>query len=145
MEISVHDNWLYAHVVDYQRCRIVLHTIYPHFQPIEFTDIVFEGVVVHHFEQVAYGSLDTPSNVLFGVEESDAAIILGQYTELLTWTKKWGWPVSKYDGLEDLALRLTAGGTKCFEVHGTCGLHGFVFARSMEFRPRQSRAETTSF
>ena len=52
-----------------------------------------------------------------------------------------GWPVSQYDGLNDLAFKLTNGGAKCFEVHGVCGVHGFVFASSVEFRGRQSRAE----
>ena len=51
MRDSVHDNWLYAHAVDHERCRIVLHTVYPHVEPPEYTDVVFEGVVVHHFEQ----------------------------------------------------------------------------------------------
>jgi hypothetical protein len=141
MQESVHDNWVYAQAVDYERCRIVLHTIYPHVEPPEFTDIVFDGVVVHHFEQQKVGGEPYPANVLFGVEESDAAIILGQYTELLDRTKNYGWPVLDYVDLIDLASRLTATGAKCFEVHGTCGLHGFVFAAGMEFRRRPSRAQ----
>ena len=30
MRNSIHDNWLSAHVVDHERCRIVLHTVWPH-------------------------------------------------------------------------------------------------------------------
>ena len=143
MQDSVHDNCLYAQAVDHERCRIVLHTVYTHTDPREYTDILFDGVVVHHFEQQKVGAGSYPVNVLFDVEESDPAFILDQYSELLIRTKNHGWPVFKYDGTEDLVSQLTAGGAKCFAVHGTCGLHGFVFAASMEFRRRQSRMEIT--
>jgi hypothetical protein len=141
MWASVHDNWLYAQAVDHERCRIVLHTVYPHVEPPEYTDIIFEGVVVHHFEQQKVGGGPYPANVLFDVEEADPLFILGQYEGLLARTKNYGWPVHHYEGLGDLAAQLTAGGPRCYEVHGVCGLHGFVFARSVEFRPRTSRAE----
>src|SRR5258708_1754683 len=140
MRDSVHDNWLYAQSVDHERCRIVLHTVYPHADPPEYTDVVFEGVVVHHFEQQKVGGGLYPANVLFDVEEADPGFILSQYEDLLARTKNHGWPVFSYEGLEDLAAQLTAGGAKCFEVHGVCGVHGFVFAASMEFRTRLSRA-----
>ena len=146
MPDSVHDNWAYAEAVDHERCRVVLHTYYPHVVPHEFTDIVFEGVVVHHFQEQRVGdgrTLEHAVNVLFDVEEVDPASILGQYADVLARTKRYGWPVPKYDDLEDLASQLTSGGAKCFEVHGTCGLSGFVFAARMEFRARQSRAEVT--
>jgi hypothetical protein len=50
MEISLHDNWVYAHCVDYDSQMIVLHTVYPHSEPYEFTDVIFAGALVHHFE-----------------------------------------------------------------------------------------------
>jgi hypothetical protein len=141
MRGTVHDNWLYAQAVDHERCLIVLHTVYPHVEPPEYTDVVFEGVVVHHFEQQKVGGGQYPANVLFDVEEADALFILSQYEELLRRTKHYGWPVLQYEGMGDLAAQLTAGGARCYEVHGVCGLHGFVFANSVEFRPRGSRAE----
>lgn len=119
----------------------MLHTVWPHVEPPDYTDIVFEGVVVHHFEQQKVGDDPYPANVLFDVEEADPLLILGQYEELLRRARNHGWPVTRYDGLADLVAQLTAGGARCFEVHGVCGLHGFVFARSMERRPRESRAE----
>ena len=143
MHQHVHDNWLYAQVVDHERCRIVLHTVWPHSEPPEYTDVVFEGVVVHHFEQQKVGGGPYPANMLFDAEESEPAFILGQYAELLARTRNHGWPVFQYDGTEDLVRQLTAGGTRCFEIRGTYGLHGFVFAAGMEFRRRQSRAEVT--
>jgi hypothetical protein len=141
MELSVHDNWLYAQAVDHERCRIVLHTAYPHAQPPEYTDIIFEGVVVHHFEQQMCQRGSDPANVLFGVEEGNPVATLTQHADVLARTKNYGWPVLRYEGIDDLANQLTAGGAKCFDVSGTCGLSGFVFAVSMEFRARGSRAE----
>ena len=146
MPDSVHDNWLYAHTVDHERSRIVLHTVFPHSDPWEYTDVVFEGVVANLFEhqqfeqQLQQGS-KYPTNVLFEVEESDGHFILGRYEELLRLTKGWSWPVREYDGLDDLVSQLTKDGAKCFEVHGVFGLHGFVFAHSMRMEQRTSRAE----
>jgi hypothetical protein len=141
---SVHDNWLYAETVEHDRCRVVLHTVYPHSDPPEFTDIVFEGVVVHHFEQQKVAEGHVPSTVLFEVEESEPKRILTEHTELLTRTKKYGWPISNYDGLDDLSAQLTANGAKCFEIHSVCGVQGFVFATSMKFLARKARAEISA-
>ncbi|HEY1066134.1 MAG TPA: hypothetical protein VGE52_08490 [Pirellulales bacterium] len=143
MEANVHDNWLYAHAVDHHHRRIVLHTVYPHVEPAEFTDLVFEGVSVHHFEQQLMSSGPAPAVVLFGVEEVDAKWLLEQYGELLDRTKGYGWPIHAYDDLDDLIKKLTARGEKCFEIHGTIGIEGFVFAARMEVRSRRSRAEPT--
>jgi hypothetical protein len=143
--ISVHDNWVYAQAVDHDRRRIVLYTVYSHSTPPEYTDVVFEGVVTHHFEQQNVGGGNPyPANVLFDVEESDATLLLNPYAGLLARTKGYNWPVREYDDLQDLVTRLTADGAKCFEVHGTVGLHGFVFAKSMTFRERLARAEVAS-
>jgi hypothetical protein len=137
---SVHDNLLYAQIIDHDRCRITLHTVYPHATPVEFTDVVFDGVVVHHFEQQKCDG-DASSCVLFEVEAVDPRRILNEYTDLLARTKKYSWPIASYSGLDDLAAQLTSAGTKCFEVHGVCGIQGFVFAASMELRQRPARAE----
>ena len=138
---SVHDNLVYAQAVDYEACRVVLHTVYPHTDPPEFTDIVFDGVVAHHIEQQVFRGVGVSANVLFDVEESEAASVLGRYGDLLAAAKNYGWPALEYDNLADLIVRLTAGGTKCFEIHSSCGLSGFVFAARMEFRCRPSRAQ----
>ena len=134
---------MYAQAVDYDGCRVVLHTVYYHAEPHEYTDIVFAGVIAYHVEQQAFHGHGVAANVVFDAEESDAAFVLGRYSEILAAAKNYGWPVLQYDGLADLAARLIAGGTKCYEVHSTCGLSGFVFAASMEFRRRSSRARIT--
>jgi hypothetical protein len=59
MRDSIHDNWTYVQAVDHERRRVVLHTVWPHCEPPEYTDIVFEGVVVHHFERPVRGTAGT--------------------------------------------------------------------------------------
>ncbi|OWK45142.1 hypothetical protein FRUB_01473 [Fimbriiglobus ruber] len=141
MSVSVHDNWVYAHSVDYEKRRVVLYTIYPHVQPPEYTDVVFDGVVFHHFEQQKIGNGVVPANVLFDVEEADPMFTLNEYKELLARGRNHGWPGQDYDSLENLSARLTASGARCFRVSGVCGLDGFVFASSLQFLTRSSRAE----
>ncbi len=139
--VSVHDNEVYALAADYDQGRVVLYTFYPDTEPPEYTDVVFEGVVAQHFEQV--GHRPAVVNILFDVEEADPLHVLREFEDLLARAKNYGWPLRTYDSLEDLAARLTAGGAKCFRVNGVggCGLDGFVFAASMRFRTRPSRAE----
>ena len=81
MPDSVHDNWVYAQAVDHERRAIVLHTVYPHALPPEFTDVVFEGVIVHHFEQQKVGDGPHPANVLFDVEVAEGPDVLAEYRE----------------------------------------------------------------
>ena len=144
MPDGIHDNWLYAQTVDHERGRIVLHTVYPHVEPPaapEWTDVVFEGVVVHHFQEARFWSGPDPACVLFDIEECAAIDVFAEYAELLAGSRGRGWPVLRYDGLDDLAAQLQTGGARCFAVEGVCGIQGFVFARSMELRPREGRAE----
>lgn len=140
MRDSVHDNLVYAQAVDYDGCRVVLHTVYHDAGPPEYTDIVFTGVVAYHVELQAFHGSGMSANILFDAEESDPACVLGRYAELLATAKNYGWPAVEYNDSADLAARLAACGAKCFELHSSCGLSGFVFATSMDFRRRQSRA-----
>lgn len=80
--VSVHDNLVYGQAVDYDGCRVVLHTVYPHADPPEYTDIVFAGVAAYHVEQQAFRGSGVSANVVFDAEEFDPAIVLGRYTEL---------------------------------------------------------------
>ena len=147
MDISLHDNWLYAHLVDHDSRTIVLHTMYPIGKSPEFTDVVFQEVLVHHFETQCmrrFGNppeSEYPSNVLFDIEEEDSATTLGRYWDFIVTKRNYGWPVSGWKSLEDLAKLLGSQGHRCFHIHGTVGLDGFVFARSMSLVRRRSKWE----
>lgn len=139
--VSVHDNEVYSHVVDYEECRIVLHTYYPPAVSPEFTDIVFSGVVAHHFEYQGFKTSGAPGNILFDVVESPLATVLGKYSELLAVAKNYSWPLLNYDGPDDLSVRLSSKNVRCYEVISSCGLCGFVLASSMEYQHRETRAQ----
>ncbi len=140
MEISLHDNWVYALCVDHESQMIVLHTVYPHSEPYEFTDVIFADVLVHHFEtQCMTTDPRYPSNVLFDIEEEEAGTTLGRYWDFISSNQNYGWPASGWNGRGDLAGILTSQGHRCFHIHGTVGLDGFVFAMTMILRPRTSK------
>jgi hypothetical protein len=144
MDISLHDNWIYSHFVDHDERMIVLHTLYPHSDPIEFTDVTFEDVLVHHFETQCMADASPeraryPSNVIFDIEEEEARITIGRYRDFILSKRNYGWPVSGWNDLEDLARLLTKDGNRCFHIHGTVGLDGFVIARRMLIEARRSR------
>ena len=145
VSISVHDNFVYAQAVDYGHGRIVLHTVYADAEPHEYTDVVFDGVLACHLEQEQFGRSPYGANILFDVKEAELKNTLGQYGELLARTKNYAWPILEYETVEDLVKKLTASGAKCFEVHSSFGLCGFVIATSLEIRPRKSRAKAIAF
>jgi hypothetical protein len=135
--IGVHDNEVYAQTVDYEGCRILLHTVCPPMAPSEFTDVVFDGVVAHHFERQAFRGGGGSTNILFDVEESEIAGALDVCPDLLATVQNYGGMGS---GDADVAAWLAADGVTCFAISSSCGLSGFVLAKGVEFRRRPSRA-----
>lgn len=136
--MSVHDNVIYAHSVDYEQGTIVLNTHYSE-NPGECTDVIFTGVVTHHFEQQSLGGL-SPRAVLFDITEEDPENTLRSYAGLLGRTKNHGWPVLNYTSLANLVEQLTGGGARCFRVQGQCGIDGFVFAMNLRLEQRAARS-----
>ena len=135
---NVHDHGVYASSVDYAHRRVTLHTVCPEGGAEQYIDVVFNDVVACHLEQQHFG--DDFHNVLFRVDETDATFVLKQHAELLARTKNYGWPImSGYKDFEDLARQLAARGARAYEVHGTIGVSGFVFAGSMALIVRPSR------
>lgn len=141
MKISLHDNWLYAHLVDHDSRMIVLHTMYPHEKTPQFTDVVFKEVRVHHFETECMRATenDYPANVLFDIEEEDSVITLGRYWDFIATKRNYIWPARGWTSREGLAEILCSQGHRCFHIHGTVGLDGFVFARDMKLVKRPSK------
>jgi len=138
--MSLHDYWIYAQQVDHDAKCIVLHTLYPHCEPQEVIDVIFEDVLVHHFQtqQMATSAL-YPSNVLFDIEEEDAATTVKRYWHAIARERNYGWPAQGWTSMEELARILISQGHRSFHVHGTVGLDGFIFAKRMVLKPRPSR------
>lgn len=133
-ERSVHDNNVYAYVVQCERRRIVLHTEYRDGGAEEYTDVAFSGVVAHHFETVLSG------NILFDITEVEPGQIVRGWAELFARQKNYGWPAIKYDDPQALTSALVGMGVRGYEIGSSYGLTGWVLAAEMVVSPRAGRA-----
>ena len=132
---SVHDNNVYAYSVLAESGQIVLHSEYHETSPVEYTDVVFSGVVAHHFECSLKG------NILFDIDEVDLRAVLEEYAPLLQRLKNYGWPILvQYNDLQDLERILRERGTQAYMLSSSLGLSGFVLASNVEYRQRESKA-----
>jgi hypothetical protein len=134
-DLSVHDNQVYALVVDFDGRRVVLHTTYRGTEPPEFTDVVFQDVLTHYFEHAL------PGNILYDVEEVGIdQFVLGN-GPLFETSWRYAWPPIEYGGnLDTLAAGLAARSTRAYSISSSYGLSGWVLAGSCERRPRQKPA-----
>jgi hypothetical protein len=133
---NVHDNFVYAISVDLERRLLTLHTQYRDGEgPYDLIDVRFEGLVAHHFDDVAEPS------ILLDVEEASPGEVIQQWPELFERGLNNGWPPGRYSDLTDLSTSLEGQGVHGYIVMGSCGLDGFVLARGVAFLQRQSRAE----
>jgi hypothetical protein len=127
MHSEVHDNHLYAYVVDCENQRIVLHTVFRDREPHEFTDVVFHGVCAHHFEQAL------PGNILFDVEEIDVDVLVRENASLFEASWRYAWPPIEYRGdLATLTAALRGASIRAYSVSSSLGLSGWVLARTCE-------------
>ena len=62
---SIHDNNIYAISIRCEEKIIILHTEYYEIDPPEYTDILFENAILHHFEHTREG------NILLDIEEEN--------------------------------------------------------------------------
>jgi hypothetical protein len=133
-ELSIHDNVVYAYTVDCEGRRLVLHTAFRDGEPIEYTDVVFRDVLAHHFEHVLAG------NILFGIEESEIAMLVQENKDLFANSWRYGWPPVEYNGdLNGLVDALRTVSTRAFTIESSYGLSGWVLASGYE---RVSRTDS---
>jgi hypothetical protein len=128
---SVHDNYVYAYVVDCEHRRLILHTSYPVGDTQEYTDAVFIGVVAHFFEYVLRG------NILNAIQEITIESLIEQNAELFKDTWRYAWPILQYKGdLGILQNWLHDHSIHAFDVISSYGLSGWVLAESSELVAR---------
>jgi hypothetical protein len=137
MELSVHDNVLYGYTVvsNQDQSRSYMITLYTEFQdrpPVEYTDIVFVGVVAHHFES------ELPNSILFDVEETDLERTYEDTRDLFERLNNYGWPCA-YTTIDDLFATLKAKQIKAFAISSSYGLDGWIWAEQMTKVQRDSR------
>jgi hypothetical protein len=135
-KLSVHDNDVYGYTVDCRQRRLTLYTEYFDGNKHELTDVIFAGVVAHHFENVLSG------NVLFDVEEVATKVLISENAELLLESWRYGWPPVEYDGnLDLLEAALQAASIRAFAIRSSHGLSGWVLAASCVRTPRAKKAQ----
>jgi hypothetical protein len=114
--------------------QIILHTEFREKSPIEYTDVVFEGVVAHHFE------CSLPSNVLFDIAETELKAGLEEYAPVIHRLKNYGWPIFDYADCQELERVLRERGMHAYLLMSSYGLTGLVLASSIEYSRRDSKA-----
>ncbi len=123
---SVHDNTLNAYSVDGVEKRIVLHTSFENASPVEYTDVIFEGVLDHYFRDTVLPS------VIFDVELADAAHVLKQdFGVMREGHRRGGWPSFFAPTINEMLDGITAAGCSVYAIGSSYGLGGWVVARSM--------------
>jgi hypothetical protein len=132
-EISIHDNRVYAYNVDCDNRTLTLHTVYPHREPREWTDVIFQSVVAHHFDHVLQ------SNILYDITEMDVEALVKEQSNLFGDSWRFAWPFVEYKGdLGALAQTLKKNFVKAYSIDSSLGLSGWVLASGCT---RRSRAE----
>jgi hypothetical protein len=133
--ISVHDNIVYAYSVDCENRRIVLHTRFPTDASEEFTDVIFTGVIAHHFQNVLSG------NILFDVTEVPLRQIVEDWADLFAAEKNQCWPDGiHYSDAGDLIGIFEGRSAHGFAISSSYGMSGWVIAGAMERKERSRRA-----
>jgi len=121
--ISVHDNLIYAYSVDCENRKLTLHTAFRDRVPHEYTDIVFQDVVAHHFANVLQ------ANILFDVNEKPMPDLVRENESLLLQSWRYGWPPVTYNGdLDVLIESLQKASVRAYVVGSSYGLSGWILA-----------------
>jgi hypothetical protein len=130
---SVHDNNIYAYSVSCDGRRIVLYTEYHEQGQAEYTDVIFEGVDAHHFQDQLNG------NIILDIEDWPLDLFVDQNAKLFDERKKWGWPAVEYGDSEQLKGQLRERRLKAFVLSSSYGMSGWVLATEMKFVERPTR------
>lgn len=124
LERSIHDNRVVSCEVDGEGRRIVLHTRFDERTPVEYTDLIFEGVLAYHFENDNFG------NILFGLEEVPVAELVAGYRTLFEEGSKYARPGSWNESPEASIDHFRSHAAKAFELSSSYGLAGWVIGES---------------
>jgi hypothetical protein len=123
-ELSIHDNRVISYEVDAERRCIVLHTRFDERHPVEYTDLIFEGVLAYYFEN------DNFENILFAVEEVPLPQLVRADRALFEEGSKYAWPGSWNTSPEAAIQYFETEGARAFEISSSYGLTGWVVAES---------------
>lgn len=129
-DISVHDNRLVSYSVLCQKREIHLYTEFLDNEPHEYTDVIFSGVVLYHFEG---DNLDT---IIFDVEEAALEDIYAEYEHLFSRLKNYAWVTFGYESKEELIRKMHEKNVKAYTINSSYGLAGWIWAENMSKKQR---------
>ncbi len=127
--ISIHDNNVFAIDIRCNEKVIVLHTEFREAKPPEYVDVVFSGVVAHHFNHVLDG------NILFDITESPPQTFYDENKEYFREFSRYGLDIN-CDDSEAFVEQVIQKNLRIFEINPSYGLSGWVIAENMEYVER---------
>lgn len=125
---KVHDNEIISYEVDLKNYQIIVHTQYQESALIKNTDIIFQNVLAHFFQNELSGS------IIFDIEKYDIIRFLKNNSDLLKKQKNYCWPMV-YDTEKELAEKLLEGEYSYYVISSSYGLNGWVLAKVMRITP----------
>jgi hypothetical protein len=123
-ERSIHDNRVISYEVDGEARRIVLRTRFEDSVPVEYTDVIFEGVLAYYFENDNFGS------ILFSIKEVPVLQLVEDDRSLFEEGVRFGWPGPWNVSPESSIQYIQSEGGKAFEIFSSYGLSGWVIAET---------------
>lgn len=123
--LNIHDNEIMSYKVNFEDQKIILCTKCYSTILTSNVNIIFSNVLVHYFEDEIRGS------ILFDVEEYSITQFIKDNSNLLKKRKNKCWPFD-YDTIAHLNKRLENEKYKYFIIFSSCGLNGWVLAKSYE-------------
>ena len=121
---SIHDNNIYSIEIRCEENIIILHTKLQEVDASEYTDIIFNGVVGHRFENVLDG------NIILNVEEWEPEEFYAEFKTALQTYYKYGFSVNS-SNLEGFSIAMLQRNLKAFVIDSSYGLSGWVISNDM--------------
>jgi len=113
-----------AYHVDCERSRIVLHTRFDEREPVEWTDVIFEGVEAYELVGDNFG------NILFDVREIPITQLVDEQRATFEEGVVYAWPGAWNESPEAALRYFQDKEVKAFEIDSSYGLAGWVVAKS---------------
>lgn len=118
----VHDNEIISYEVNFEKRTLFLHTKY---YEKEFTDIMFENVLAHCFEN------EIQTNILFGMYQMPIEDYIKEYAEIIEKQMPYGFPISS-NNLNDLKAYLINNNYNIYQFDSSLGMCGYVIAKNVD-------------
>ena len=129
--LSIHDNVLNGYEVDGIAQTIVLHTVDPHADPPQHTDVLFDGVLDHYLRDTLLPS------ILYDIEPSDASkVIRESLSVIVAGHHRNGWPSFFADQIDTMVRNVEKSGCRFYVIGSSLGLDGWILAQDCRFNPR---------